>query len=143
MLSLQERSFIGGLESRLHSLVPFTFVPNISGKPFTAYDHEFSDSSLTTGEVERLLGIIEKAELVLYPRMTGPAAGYGYQVAEPLRKKKPILLTFESSQLPGEYSFSRMAEIFMSKSNRGRARKYEMRHDCELTLVNDEEYYAH
>jgi len=78
---------------------------------------------LSTGEIERILSIVEQENLILYPTSSfarfSPAfdvlKGNIPQLGMPAEIKR--LLFFTEQQLPKEYTFKRLSDIFLSHHN--------------------------
>jgi len=86
----------------------------------------YHEWKMTHKEAEKMMEVlkklIEKKKVVFYPINTACGFAVGFSVDEiegfyPLCKKGKVLLRLKESQLPKEYNFDKLSEIFLSNEN--------------------------
>ena len=118
--------FIVGLDEHLHETRVQTCVANISGTTFyRQYDAYNIEHKMTSEEVERVLSTVQGSpDLVIFPLQTLHGFGVDYEVGQLNLVGGRTLLRFKGKQMPPQYNWERMAETFMSVSNRIKAFLY-------------------
>lgn len=134
----KDLEFLAKLNKKLHKVEEGTFTPNMGGSPFPIQWDSYTDKKMNKEEIEKVLKISKGLNFVICPFNTdmGFSVGYGVYQINPIGKKKR-LLAFKESQLPKEYNFKKMSEIFASKTNLTKAKI------TNLKIVNNYEHYTY
>jgi hypothetical protein len=130
--------FLTELDKKLHKITESTFTPNLSGRPFPIFIDEYSEEKMTKEEIEEVLKISQKMNYLICPINTCMGFSVGYDVCNlnPLKKGKSVL-RFKEGQLPKEYTFEKMSETFMKKSNLLKAKI------LGVEIINDYDEYSY
>jgi len=123
ILGRKDQEFLSSLDKKLHHIQESTFTPNMEGKPFPIHLDSYADEKMTLKELENVLDICEKTDLIFYPINTSMGFSVGYRIAEVgiLSKQINPLLTFKESQLPEKYNFEKLSKYFMKTKNLSQA----------------------
>lgn len=107
--------FLRELDKRVHYRERFDYCG------FRVYENLFyNDQKISSDEIERVLGLIcKKTGLSITPENTNQGFSVGFHVlyaADSQRQSKSVLMFLED-QLPEEYDFNRLSEVFMRSDN--------------------------
>lgn len=127
---MSNKEFLESLNKKLHRVEDFAMWPNMRGRELRSSTDLFTDKSMTRDELERLLGIVEKDELMVYPTNTnmGLSVGFvvaeGYAIAPGVPPSIHVRVLFKENQLPQGYDFDRLKPYFLSDKNVDRMHFY-------------------
>lgn len=132
--------FITKLDEKLHSTKTARFTANLSMTTHAVNYDYYTQEKMSTEEAKKLLCISKKNNYVILPINTAMGFSVGYELVRFNifnKNNKKSLLRFKESQLPKEYTFEKMSETFMSKSNLMKARL------IGREIVNDYSCYSY
>lgn len=132
-IKTKDLEFLVKLDRKLHEVSQSTFTPNISGTPFKVSYDTYTKKSMNKKEARKILNIIERNNLALYPINTSMGFSVGFQIANPNTKKS--ILTFKESQLPENYNFKTLSKYFMQQEN------IEKSKSLGISIVNNYNHY--
>jgi len=129
----QDLEFLTQLDKKLHFKLE---IGNSFSKYGKGYVDGYTNEKMNKEEVEEVLRISQGLNYVIYPINTCMGFAVGYDLCEinPIGKKTSVL-RFKEKQLPKEYNFERMSEVFMDKSNLNKAKL------IEVEIVNSHSHY--
>jgi len=117
--------FLVKLNFKLHSPIRQCTTPRRGSIGPKIYEYrDYSDYVMRAKEIQKVFGIVQAEELLFYPLNTNMGFSVGFQVTHALQHAPQIesqltpLLTFVEKQLPLNYDFDRLSQVFLSERNK-------------------------
>ena len=108
--------FLRTLDDKLHYTIPSSYQKNKWSVPEPIIAHRYyTNANMETAEAERLLRIVKRSALILYPEISPGGFLTLFCVRDPLTQND--VLRFLEKQLPPEFDWNTMKSVFMRPVN--------------------------
>ena len=113
---IKDREFLIDLDKKLHYVMESWAETNISGGRHKLYIDQYTNQKISPNEIEKVLELMGKETgLALTPINTNWGFSVGFQVLYSYGKMP--LLEFIENQLPEDYDFNKLSNVFNRKDN--------------------------
>ncbi|MDP1695988.1 MAG: hypothetical protein Q8L29_03680 [archaeon] len=124
----KDLEFLVKLDKKLHFVSPSTYCEHP-----VYFDDYHRETKMDLEEVEIMLKVLEKNNLVFHPINTSHGFAVGFQILNP--DTKGDILTFREDQLPKGYNFQSLKRYFLNPNNEARAKS------LNIKIFPDREHY--